>query len=202
MKSYPTIPAKIQPNLPIYAFDKIDGSNIRAEWVYKKGFVKFGSRTRLLGEDQPIIYKAKDLILEQLDIVSDICKSNRWAKATLFYEFYGPNSFAGHHCESDEHKVILIDVCVHKKGFLSPREFINTFQNLPSAQLLYHGNCTVNFIQSVSNGNLDGITSEGVVCKFKGKGNSIGRFKIKTYAWYDRLREFCNGDAQKFDLLK
>ena len=43
MKQYPTIPKTIQ-SIDIIAFDKLDGSNIRAEWNPKKGFYKFGSR--------------------------------------------------------------------------------------------------------------------------------------------------------------
>ena len=52
MKQYPSISHDIR-SVQAYAFDKLDGSNIRAEWHPKKGFWKFGSRTRLLGTDQP-----------------------------------------------------------------------------------------------------------------------------------------------------
>jgi hypothetical protein len=43
MKTYPSISRDIVGQ-PIYAFDKLDGSNIRAEWSKKNGFHKFGSR--------------------------------------------------------------------------------------------------------------------------------------------------------------
>ncbi len=62
MKTYPSIDGKIVGK-DVYAFDKLDGSNIRAEWTRKtKSFVKFGSRKRLLGEDQGKIAVAKDMI--------------------------------------------------------------------------------------------------------------------------------------------
>lgn len=87
MKEYPSIPTlptqgsssfahwKRNNNMSeIYAFDKIDGSNIRAEWSSKRGFYKFGSRNRLLGSDQPIINKAEGLIKAQeaIDIALDL----------------------------------------------------------------------------------------------------------------------------------
>lgn len=56
MKEYPSIPAAAdllaRPDAylgqPFVAFDKLDGSNIRAEWDRKKGWLRFGSRRRLL----------------------------------------------------------------------------------------------------------------------------------------------------------
>ena len=63
MKSYPTIPRQNRRLNYAYVFDKLDGSNIRAEWNPKKGFYKFGSRTRLLGTDQEFIAEAQELIL-------------------------------------------------------------------------------------------------------------------------------------------
>ena len=46
MKQYPSIPGLKEleklKGRKIYVFDKIDGSNIRAEWNPKKGFYKFG----------------------------------------------------------------------------------------------------------------------------------------------------------------
>ena len=43
MKGYPSIPREVQHSLNVYAFDKLDGSQIRAEWTQKNGFFKFGS---------------------------------------------------------------------------------------------------------------------------------------------------------------
>ena len=61
MKTYPSIPRKIQ-NVPVYAFDKLDGSNIRAEWSKKKGFYKYGTRKRLLGSDEKPLGRAIELV--------------------------------------------------------------------------------------------------------------------------------------------
>jgi hypothetical protein len=36
MKQYPSIDATVRRGILVYAFDKLDGSNIRAEWDRKK----------------------------------------------------------------------------------------------------------------------------------------------------------------------
>lgn len=50
MKSYPSISKNPLLNKEVYLFDKLDGSNIRAEWGSKQGFHKFGSLTKLIDE--------------------------------------------------------------------------------------------------------------------------------------------------------
>ena len=188
--------------LPIYAFNKIDGSNIRAEWSRKRGLYKFGSRRRLLGTDQDELVEAEPLIRAHEDRIAHVCKKNRWERIVLFYEFAGPNSSFGNHIVDDEHQVWLIDAAPYKKGVLPPREFIEHFSDLNPAPLLYRGNCNNGFVQSVKDGTLDGMGSEGVVCKAKGKGNTIVMFKIKSDSWYQRLREYCRGDDKLFEVLK
>lgn len=202
MKTYPTIDAEIARE-PIYAFDKIDGSNMRAEWSRKRGFYKFGTRKRLLGEDEHILGKVPGLIRDKFsEELEKIFRKKRWDKVVCFFEFYGPNSFAGWHDENDEHTVTLIDVSPDRKGILEPRDFVKTFGHLDVAELLYRGNPNSEFIDSVRNRTLPGMTFEGVVCK--GKFISPGRplmFKIKSHEWYKALREKCNGDNKLFEEL-
>jgi hypothetical protein len=62
MKSYPSIPKKVSED-PVYLFDKLDGSNIRAEWTKKNGFAKFGTRNRLMSPEEPF-GKAIPLIMD------------------------------------------------------------------------------------------------------------------------------------------
>jgi hypothetical protein len=70
MKDYPSIPAAGfllarstgWPGRPFVAFDKLDGSNIRAEWDRKKGWGLFGSRKRLLDAGHPLLGQAIGLI--------------------------------------------------------------------------------------------------------------------------------------------
>lgn len=214
MKEYPSIPTlptqesgmahwKRNHNMSeIYAFDKIDGSNIRAEWSSKKGFYKFGSRNRLLGSDQPIINKAEGLIKEQEDIIGNICSKNRWDRVILFYEFAGDKSSFGNHDENDSHNVWLIDANPYKRGILPPKDFVEIFAEANHAALLHRGNCNSDFVQSVRSGTLPNIGSEGVVCKAKDKGNQIVMFKIKRDDWYARLRDHCGGNDKLFNMLK
>ena len=50
MKQYPKILYFDQApiNEQCYAFDKIDGSNFRAEWSKKRGWYKFGTRNTMI----------------------------------------------------------------------------------------------------------------------------------------------------------
>lgn len=161
MKSYPSISKEIQQGLSVYAFAKIDGSNIRAEWSKKRGFYKFGSRNRLLGSDQPVINNAENIIKEAWeDSLSNIFSKQKWEKAICFFEFCGDHSFAGTHVDTDLHKAILIDVNPYKQGILPPKEYLNYFGNLDVAELLYHGPCDGEFIESVKHSTLEKRTKK------------------------------------------
>jgi len=202
MKTYPTISRDLQ-NVPIYAFDKLDGSNIRAEWTRKKGFWKFGSRKRLVDESDELLGESKQLILEKYaDDLAKIFRKQRWQKAVAFFELHGPSSFAGRHASEEEKTVTLFDVAGDKKGLLEPRNFLRTFGDLDIAPLLYHGNANSLFVAEVKEGRLEGMTFEGVVCK--GKARSPGlplMFKVKNQAWIDKLKDHCRGDEKLFNEL-
>lgn len=55
MKQYPSINGQISYEFPVYVWDKLDGSNIRAEWSKKNGFYKFGTRERLLDSTDKVL---------------------------------------------------------------------------------------------------------------------------------------------------
>ena len=191
MKKYPTIPKIGQLLLnhrPMYAFDKIDGSNIRAEWSKKRGFYKFGKRHGLLADTDPILGESKELILSTYeDDLIKIFEKQRWNNVTCFFEFAGPNSFAGSH-EKEPHEVTLIDVAADKRGILEPDIFLKLFDNLKIAAMLYYGYLDYCFILKVQEGRLPGMTFEGVVCK--GKAITPGcpvMIKIKNLAWINKL---------------
>lgn len=201
MKQYLSIPKDISRNLSIYAFDKLDGSNIRAEWSRKhKAFTKFGSRTVLLGEDHPTLGKAIQLVKTKYEIaLTEIFLPEGFEEVTCFFEFHGPRSFAGFHNPEDDLTVTLIDVNVYKKGFLFPQEFIKLFKSVDTPALLHVGNVTHEFEQEVRTGVLQGMTFEGVVCKASvsvKKGYPPTMFKIKNKAWIDKVIEFCKGDEK------
>ncbi len=202
MKTYPSIERNTHRGASIYAFDKLDGSNIRAEWNKKKGFWKFGRRHGLLDDSNPKLLEAPDLIRQHEAAFAQIFTRQRWQDVVAFFEFYGPQSFAGNHAE-EPHQVSLIDLSVDKRGIISPRDFHSLTDGVvPSAKLLYHGVCDADFESGVRSGTLEGMTFEGVVCK--GSNVSPGRplmFKIKNQAWIDRLKEKCGDDVLLFEKL-
>ncbi len=202
MKSYPSI-SRQHVNQPIYAFDKLDGSNIRAEWSRKKGFYKFGTRNRLLDTNDPVFGNVPNLVLDKYgDSLSKVFKEQRWDRAMAFFEFRGPNSFAMFHDSEDEKTVTLIDMNVHKKGLLEPHVYLDLFGHLDHAPLLYEGPADEQFLESVHSGTLLGMSFEGVVCK--GPYISPGMplmFKVKNNAWIAKLRKVCKGDQLLFRRL-
>ena len=202
MKSYPTISTKIKPT-QIYAFDKIDGSNIRVEWSDKQGFYKFGSRTRLIDENTYMLGESVNLIMENFanDLAARFFK-NRWNRAVAFFEFHGKNSFCGSH-EEEEHKLTLIDVNVYKRGMLEPEKFVDTFGDLDIPLVLHRGFVTEELIDEARDGTLEGMSFEGIVCKYKDKkNNKVGMFKVKNRAWLDRLKDRCGTNEALYRKLK
>ncbi len=205
MKTYPTIPAEIRRDMPYYIFDKLDGSNIRAEWSKKRGFHKFGTRKQLLDESylHPFLGESLPLIKNKYEEdISRILIKNKLDRATFFFEFYGENSFAGNHYE-EEHTVTLFDVSVYRVGYLPPSEFLKLFDNLDTAKLLLKSKVNDPLIQQVRDGTLEGMTYEGVVCKAKHpkKGKRPVMFKIKNLEWISKVKAGCKGDEKLFEEL-
>ena len=204
MKQYPTMSGKILRGIDIYAFDKLDGSNIRAEWNRKRGFYKFGSRKRLLGSDQESIVDAQDIIITKYEKdLAIIFKKEGWDRVICFFEFYGNNSFAGQH-ENERHDVILLDVNPYKKGIMLPQDFIHTFSWVHTPHVLHYGKANATFEASVRQGTLKGMTFEGVVCKgpLDKKKKMVTMFKIKSHAWLDKLRGYCGDNEKLFEEMK
>lgn len=202
MKSYPSIPTKIRADVPIYAFDKLDGSQIRAEWTAKSGFHQFGTRKRALDESHPWLGEAIALVRDKYEAeVGRVLAARKVREALIFLEFLGPGSFAGRHVE-EAHDVVLLDVAVFGRGLVPPGEFLAMFGHLHTARLLYQGQVTREFVAAVRSGTLAGVSSEGVVCKgAEHERHKPVMFKIKANAWLDRLRDVCAGDEALFGEL-
>lgn len=194
MKQYISISRTPQYKTFVYGFDKLDGSNIRAEWSPKKGFWKFGSRKRLLGTDQEHIIEAQELIKSTYEEnITKVFEKQRCQRVIAFFEFYGPNSFAGFHVE-EPHIVTLIDVNPFKRGITNPDEFIDLYGHLGIPTLVFKGNFNKEIEQQIKSASLQHITFEGVVCKIKSKHKQQhpNMFKVKTQQWLSRLRQFCD----------
>lgn len=191
MKSYPSIPSYkyAAKGVPIYAFEKLDGSNIRAEWNKKNGWFKFGSRNGLIDENHAQLGEAIPLFLEKYgEWLPIVFKEKQYREAktvTVFFEYGGPNSFAGNH-EDEEHDVVLFDVNPIKKGFVPAADFVRDFEALGIPRVVYKGNLNQELVEKVK-ANVYGL-DEGVVCKGVWK-NQIYMAKIKTDQWLERLKE-------------
>lgn len=209
MKFYPTIEHTVSHDIPVVVFDKLDGSNIRAEWNRKqKKFYKFGSRNVLLDETSNTneLSAAIPLIREKYEQeLTERFLKQQYQEAVCFFEFFGPNSFAGFHQPDDLKTVVLFDINVHKQGMLYPTDFIKLTKGLEIPTIIHQGKFGVDLQQQVAEGTLEGMTFEGVVCKSVSpvkKGFPPWMFKYKNQAWLKKLKQFANGDEALENRLK
>jgi len=196
MKTYWEIqgPSKA-PRQPCIAFHKYDGSNLRFEWTKKQGWWKFGTRHRLFDHTDTEFGEAIQTFQQTLsegilEVLWDNKQYRGVTKAIVYCEFVGSNSFAGLHDFTEPHELVLFDVNVHKKGFVLPKDFVDHFGHLRTAEVVYQGNFNDQFIQDVIQGKYP--VGEGVVAKGvkPGKGvHGLWMAKVKTRAWFERIKE-------------
>lgn len=208
MLEYPSIPGSSKaPKEVCYAFEKLDGSNIRVKYTHKKGFHLFGSRHELIDASHPHLGQVIEVFnTTHAEKLTELFKEHFPHEKTIiaFGEFYGPNSFAGLHEPTDIKQFTLIDILLCQKGgqskFVHPKDFVDNFQDVAKAQLLYTGNLNDEFIKDVKTGKYPVV--EGVVCKgFKPTGAYRGKIwmcKIKTDAYIARLKERFKADWEKY----
>ena len=197
MEQYPSIPgsARAPLNKPCIAFYKYDGSNLRWEWTPKKGWDKFGTRRHLFDHTDlqfrqaiPIFMEtmAEDLVYRTKQIVRNP------QRITAFTEFFGPNSFAGSHVESDPKELRLFDVYLFQKGMLPVKDFVRFYGDLPyAAEIVYEGPLNKKFIMDVQKGKYP--VFEGVVAK-----GSDFMVKIKTDEYFVKLRHHHPRDWENY----
>jgi len=197
---YPSIIASSKaPRANCVAFDKLDGSNIRAKWTQKRGFDVFGTRTQLIDENtafwkDAVIY-FKEFLAEPLDNKFRKDSDYRNEREIIVYgEYFGEHSFAGVHDETEKRRIIVFDVMTGHKNrrFVGPKEFIKSFGELIEIpRVVYEGNLNDQLIADVRAGKYG--VNEGVVCKGTIRTGAarggIWMAKIKTQAYFDRLNE-------------
>ena len=203
----------------VFAFDKLDGSNLRFEWTQKDskknsnyGFTKFGTRKQIIGPDDEQWGEGIHIFMDKYATELDrIFRSNKQfrnsKKITSFAEFYGENSFAGWHDpeEKGNMQLTLFDVDV-QKGYIKPRDFVKMFSHLGIPDIVFEGQYNKSLVEDVKNNVYE--LKEGVVVKgimlTKRKGiENVFMTKIKTTEWLqkvkgifgeDKLLEELNGD--------
>ena len=196
MKSYPKIPHDIDFGLEYDVFDKLDGSNIRAEWRPNAGFYRFGTRKLMLLDENPLA-PARRLIKDKYDdCLSRIFHAEKYQEVTCFFEYVGPNSFAGYHFDPvDRMDVVLFDVSPLRKGMLAPSKFLRMFGHLHVPHYLGRRRLDAEFVEAVRSGRRSDVTFEGVVCKTVLK-NRLRMAKIKSRAWLERLKSECRSEEE------
>jgi len=203
MKEYPSILQSVgtafREMSDAYVFDKLDGSNLRFEWSKKKGWHKFGTRTRLFDQRDWQFGRAIPIFQRTLaEGLATIFHAQRWEQCIVFAEHWGPSSFAGNHHEpgtntpldpDEAMRLDLVDVAPYKQGIVGPAEFVRLFGDLPSAKLLGRFNWTRGFVERVRCGEIEGATFEGVVGKTgNGRTHDLVMSKAKTQAWLDKVK--------------
>lgn len=196
MKTYPSIQhwRRAPRGHDAYVFHKYDGSNLRAEINLKSGEIKCGSRRMIIGENTTLLGAAvpqlKRLTKEVVAaIMADkkLKKEVRGAKhLTLFYEWWGPNSFAGAHPDPlAAMRLTLIDVWIHKRGFLLPKLFLKLIEGKEWGPTFYG----IRKVNQTLKEEVAGWIEEGVICKWAvKKPHKVEALKIKSKHWIDRLK--------------
>jgi|ERR1035437_17125 hypothetical protein len=204
MNAYPTIDYWGQNlGLKIFAFDKIDGSNIRVEYSQKRGFYKFGTRKMMIDEKNEPFGFVIDLFMKKYEPLIKIFKSKDYRNSlsyVCYLELAGEKSeFGSHDFKNDKTITLtLFDIeDVRKNEFIVPKNFIKHFgEEVDIPRVVYNGNLNKEFIQQVKENKLDsGLLVEGCVCKgiiSNRKDSALFMCKIKTNDWFDRLRKTGN----------
>ena len=217
MKHYDSIP-RIQDDGTlkgeiVWGFNKLDGQNFCATFRPKaNGFVSFGSRTVQVDEHSEselanavTWFKTHKLDEKLIKIIKENWKKGDVFQGieeiTFFFEWYGPNSFAGKHdfwdyANGDMH-LALIDVFLKKKGYMEPREYYNLFKysGIEIPELIYTGPLNADIISRIQNNDWtqEGCefpnVKEGVVFKRSTlmKGQRRPSVKVKTKWWLEKL---------------
>lgn len=217
MKQYPKIDYFTEGLFgeTVWAFDKLDGSNLRMEWNRRRGWYKFGTRTQMINTNDVNFGESIPIFMEKYSKDLETIFKNKYSNIesiVVFCEFVGDNSFSGKHFKEDKKDVVLFDVNLYKKGFVLPNDFIDNFGHLHIPNIVYKGEYNDSLIRDIRY-NIWNL-KEGVICKGirKTKGDQlVWMTKIKTNDWLVKVKklygdkalfEELNNDVNLLNLLK
>jgi hypothetical protein len=196
MKQYPEIKYYGDYwNLPVIAFEKIDGSNMRFEYSHKRGFYKFGTKGEMINRQSTPFGFAIDLFLDKYEKnLTEIFHSKTYRNSLAFVcfaELYGFKSeFGQHQFGNDVFDITLFDVSEYKHGLIPPRQFLNDFKDVDIPNVIYEGNLNRDFVNRVKTNEFslkEGVVAKGTIPRKK-SGDNLYYCKIKTNGWFERLR--------------
>jgi RNA ligase len=203
MLYYPKIPGSRNcPDGQCIAFEKYDGTNLHWDWDRDFGWHAFGTRRDVfnltavgiedfqhkhqqLSECIEVFQQIWAVELER--IFNDNPQYQAVQEIKVFGEFLGANSFAGLHRSTDSKEFRPFDVLLDGSGFSSPTQFVNDFQHLEIARVVYRGKLTGKFTEDVRSGKYN--VDEGVICKGGTGGDDLWMVKIKTNAYMSKLQQ-------------
>jgi hypothetical protein len=227
MKHYDSIP-RIQDDGTlngemVWGFNKLDGQNFCATFKTKaNNFVSFGSRTVQVDEhseselaEAVTWFKVNKLDEKLIKIIKDNWKKGDVFQGieeiTFFFEWYGPNSFAGKHDFWDyangDMRLALIDVFLKKKGYMEPKDYYTLFKDsgIEIPDLIYRGPLNSEIISKIQNNDWTQPDAEfpnvkeGVVFKRSTlmKGQRRPSVKVKTKWWLNKLHSMYSEEECK-----
>jgi len=198
MKTYRSIPgpSKAPENEHCIAFYKLDGSNIRCEYSRKQGWHKFGTRRQMIDEKDPQFGPAIGVFMDtQAEGLEKVFTDNKNYKNdksfVVFLEYYGPSSFGCYHDYTEKFRLSLIDVEIHKRGMVLPKQFVEDFEHLDSAPVVYSGPFNKQFVEDVKENKFnlkEGVVAKGVSASKGLPVHGLWYAKIKTKWWMDELK--------------
>jgi len=181
--------------LPIIAFEKLDGSNLRFEYSHKRGFYKFGTRNMMIDRNSQPFGFAVDLFLRKYEAsLTEIFRSKAYRSSLAFVcfaELHGQKSeFGQHDFGNDVFDVTLFDISEYKRGLIPPRQFVKDFHQVGIPRIVTDCNLNKDLVRQVKN-NLfylkEGVVCKGLIADRKAPHN-LYYCKIKTDEWFDRLK--------------
>ncbi len=183
---------------PCLAFHKYDGSNLQFKWTQKEGWCQFGTRKRAIDTENPLFGVAVSMFMTKYADPLLACvrryKEYRNVKSLVaFCEFFGAHTFSGLHRDNEPKELRLFDIYLCDQGFVPPRHFQDHFGHLDTAEMVYDGPLTKQFMADIYRGNFpvkEGVVAKGVTTTQRRKGKTeqqVWQVKIKTRAWLDEL---------------